>query len=66
MGSDDQAPFISKEIIEFLTKSYPETFPRQELSAWEMGVRTGQLRVIDHLRYIHEDQVKVALTGDLE
>jgi hypothetical protein len=47
-------PVTLQDAIQKLETMYPDRFPRQFLSEYEQGVRTGALEVIDHLRLLRD------------
>lgn len=43
-------PPISEKLIKALSRDFPDTLPRSEITPYELGVRVGQQQVIDKLK----------------
>lgn len=62
----DKPPYISKELIEYLEKHFPDRMPPHTLSHQEFIRRAAEVNVVRHLRSLHEDQVQNSLQGDID
>lgn len=57
------APLVSQELLDYLDSRFPDKCPDVSTSMDEVRALAGAQRVIRHLRQVHNDQTKVALTG---
>lgn len=49
-------PDISEHLIKCLQRDFPDTIPREEISAYQYGVKVGQQLIIDKLIYEKTEQ----------
>lgn len=57
----EKAPAVSRELLEHLTRHYPDRAPDPKDSNRTVWMKAGQAELIRHLRKLHEDQSKNAL-----
>lgn len=55
------SPAISKELLEYLQRSFPNKLPDNPVSPEQLGVLVGQQKVINHLQAQLKLQEKTVL-----
>lgn len=54
-------PYVSQELLDYLTRLWPDRAPDTTDSVAQMRVSAGRQEVIRKLRKMHEDQLKNAV-----
>lgn len=54
-------PLISKEIIEYLEKTYPIDLGDESTTIDKIRIKQGEQRVISHLKVLFDNQYKQSL-----
>lgn len=57
----DQVPFVTKELVEYLERIFPNKMPTHELSQFELGKLAGGVQVTEVLRMLYEEQIRSSL-----
>ena len=58
-----QTPMIDKNLIDFLSRMYPDVSPELSMSEREIFFRRGAVDVVRTLKRIHDDQNDNILSG---
>lgn len=57
---DASAPSISRSLLEYLDKVFPNTLPAEGTDGHEMWATWGTRRVVDHLREVYRQQQELS------
>jgi hypothetical protein len=54
-------PFVDKSLLEYLDRLFPNTCPAIDDTDREIWVAVGTRRVVDHLKSLHDAQIKESM-----
>lgn len=57
----DKQPIITKDLIEYLDRIYPDVSPELTMSDREVWFRRGSVDVVRHFKGLHEAQKETIL-----
>jgi hypothetical protein len=53
---EDKAPPISQALLDYLDKTFPDKCPGEEVADRQVWINVGSVRVVRHLRSVHNRQ----------